>query len=136
MDAQASFALKVLSFGLTLLGLMAVGSGTLLFAAGPTSLPGIDATSAAVDNEIRCFAAYWAAFGCVCVWASQQIEQRLSLVTPLVAVFFIGGVGRAISVLVSGWPPTYFVVVMAFELISLPVFLILFSAAKNRSVEA
>jgi hypothetical protein len=73
--------------------------------------------SVTIDNEFRFYAVFWFSYGVLCLWAAKGIVERLRLVPLLFGIFFLGGIGRAISCFVLGWPHPLFVVLMAIELI-------------------
>ena len=49
-------------------------------------------------------------------WTARDLVARLSLVPWLAGVFFVGGVGRALSYAAVGAPHPFFLLLMALEL--------------------
>ena len=84
-----------------------------------------------IDSELRFYAALWGAYGIVLVWISSSLERRLELVPWLAAVFFVGGLGRALSLAFIGPPHPFFMFLMAIELGLPPLILVLWLAARR-----
>ena len=86
---------------------------------------------ATMDNELRFYAPFWGAYGLVLLAVARDLPNKLRLVPPLAALFFIGGVGRALSYVFAGPPHPFFTLLMAMELILPVVFLALWRATKR-----
>ena len=86
---------------------------------------------ATMDSELRFYAALWAAYGVVLVQTARAMPTALPRVPWLAAIFFAGGVGRAISWLQVGPPHPFFTVLMAIELGLPPILLALWAAARR-----
>ena len=71
---------------------------------------------ATMDSELRFYAALWGAYGLVLLNTAWQLPQSLSRVPWLMAVFFTGGVGRALSRAMLGAPHAFFTMLMVIEL--------------------
>jgi hypothetical protein len=69
-----------------------------------------------MDNEMRFYAALWAAYGITLILVARGLAARGCFVPWLAAVFFAGGVGRAISYVSVGPPHPFFTLLMAIEL--------------------
>ena len=131
------FALRVL---LALLGAAAVGIGSSIFLLGAeqTAWMAERAYSAltgwqgplsepwppTADSELRFYAAIWGAYGVVLLQAAANLRAGGRQVPWLAGIFFLGGVGRALSWLSVGAPHPFFQLLMAIEL-ALPLILIL-----------
>jgi hypothetical protein len=139
-------ARAVLRVLLLLLGVSAIVIGTSIFVLGATftgataeglfnAVAGGSAHSpaftATADSELRFYAPFWAVYGGLLVWVARDLAGRLAWVPPAAALFFAGGVGRLISLLVVGPPHPAFSGLMAIELIAPPVFLALWAAARR-----
>jgi hypothetical protein len=85
-----------------------------------------------MDNELRFYAALWGAYGLLLLVVARDLGARLSWVPWLAAVFFAGGVGRALSWASVGPPHPFFLALMATEL-TLPLVLIGLWLAVRRS---
>lgn len=96
---------------------------------GPLSEP----WPATMDNELRFYAAMWGAYGVLLILTARDLARRASWVPWLAAVFFAGGVGRAISWAAVGPPHPFFLTLMATEL-TLPVVIVGLWAASARTL--
>ena len=75
-----------------------------------------EAWPATMDNELRFYAPFWGAYGVILINVAWQVKRLGRFVPWLAAVFFLGGVGRALSMGAVGAPHQFFVVLMAIEL--------------------
>ncbi len=130
--------IKALRFLLFLLGLAAVGIGLSIIGFGPDKTvhffariveifgaqktPITNFNSVNVDNEFRFYAVFWVAYGGFLMQTSRNLSKYDQRIPLLLALFFIGGIARAISFMAVGTPHTLFSVLMGIELV-LPVFL-------------
>lgn len=76
-----------------------------------------------MDSELRFYAALWGAYGIVVLRTARNLTKRLHETPWLAAVFFLGGIGRGLSVISVGEPHPFFTLLMAVELV-LPVVMI------------
>jgi len=65
---------------------------------------------------------------------ARDLDTRLWLVPWLAAVFFSGGLGRAISWAQVGAPHLLFLSLMAIELTLPPIFMLLYARARTRTI--
>jgi hypothetical protein len=86
---------------------------------------------ATMDNELRFYAPFWGAYGFILLAVARDLPNKLRLVPPLAALFFIGGVGRALSYLFAGPPHPFFTLLMAIELILPVLFLALWQGTSR-----
>jgi hypothetical protein len=87
---------------------------------------------ATMDSELRFYAALWGAYGILLVMAGANITAHLDLIPWLAAVFFAGGVGRAISLVAVGPPHPFFTALMAVELLLPPIIGLLWWGARRQ----
>ena len=87
-----------------------------------------------MDNELRFYSALWGAYGILLLATARDLDTRLWLVPWLAAVFFAGGLGRAISWAQVGAPHPLFLSLMAIELILPPIFMLLYARARTRTI--
>lgn len=80
---------------------------------------------ATMDSELRFYAPFWVAYGLLLLDAARDLRARLAHVPWLAAVFFAGGVGRALSLAAVGPPHPAFSLLMATELVLPPILLAL-----------
>jgi hypothetical protein len=140
-------ASRILSVLMILLGVSAILIGLSVFLAGAAQTGGMTAqlfdqltghahgrsglTGPTIDSELRFYAPFWIVYGAVLIATARNLGAHLGRVPGLAALFFAGGVGRALAWLQSGPPHPAFVMLMATEL-GLPiVFLALWALAKG-----
>ena len=85
-----------------------------------------------MDSELRFYAALWGAYGVMLVAAARDLPARLAWVPWLALVFFVGGVGRALSHVAVGAPHPFFTLLMAIELGLPPVLGLLWLGARRK----
>lgn len=83
---------------------------------GPDSPP----WPASMDSVLRFYAALWGAYGLLALRCARNIDKQDGQVPWLAAMFFAGGVGRAMSCFPVGAPHPFLLALMAIEL-TLPV---------------
>lgn len=129
----------MLKIGFTLLGMSAVAIGAMIFILGPAATGNLFASALSMmvqtpsridglagpntDSEMRFYSALWIAYGLIALWVSRSLAHRMVWLRAMLAIFFLGGVGRAISYLAVGAPHPLFVALMWIELI-LPAVLV------------
>ena len=131
-------AQRLLAAGMFALGASAVGIGTGIFLLGPAAVAdfcsallgfadGADANlvSPNADNELRFYAVLWIAYGIIAIRAARALPQSLAVARLLLALFFAGGAGRALSMTTAGAPHPLFVLLMWIELLASPALLLL-----------
>ena len=99
------------------------GMGDLV--GGAASVPGATATIAAsIDNELRCLAIFWLAFGVFCFWVARDIKARNGFITAIALVMFVSSLARLLSIISVGMPSTIFFFAMTIEfVISIVIYL-------------
>lgn len=141
MSAQRIFAAALL-----VLGASAVAIGTGVFLAGPATVANAIAgalgaiglsseeitglSSPDADNEMRFSSVLWIAYGVVAVRAARALPASLNVARLLLALFFAGGAGRALSMASVGAPHPLFVMLKWIELLAPPALLLLSSRVK------
>ena len=86
-----------------------------------------------MDSELRFYAPFWGAYGLVLLHIARRLPATLGWVPPTAALFFTGGVGRAISYFAVGTPHPFFVLLMIIELVLPVLFVALWQIAKAKS---
>lgn len=134
---------RILALALFFLGLSAVAIGIGIFALGPERaglfFTGMlaplseafagppEAWTRDGDSEMRFYAVFWAAYGIALLFIARDIVRFRIWVPLLLGLFFLGGVGRAVSVFQMGWPHPLFSLLMVVEL-ALPIALLILHA--------
>ncbi len=95
--------------------------------------PATGAWPATMDSELRFYAPFWGVYGVLLLAAARDLPGWMKFVPGLAAVFFAGGVGRAISLATVGAPHPVFALLMAVELILPPVFVLLWFAIRRQT---
>jgi peptidoglycan/LPS O-acetylase OafA/YrhL len=101
---------------------MAFGGAIVVIAAtlvllGPTVLPGAGAVSATIDSEMRFQAVFFLAYGTAILWFGRRWRDNVREICALLAIFFIGGIARLISLIAAGPPDPFFVAMTSIELL-------------------
>lgn len=117
------------------LGFCAVIIGTMFFLFGAqftaeffSFIPGLFVESeqitgfdnADIDGEFRFYSVFWIAYGCILLHAARHLDKMLNWVPLLAGLFFMGGIGRVLSIVQYGEPHLLFQILLAIELV-LPV---------------
>ena len=124
-------ALRVLMY---VMGVACVAIGVMHFALGIHSVPGEGSAGATVDSRERFYGAVFAGYGLAWIWAVRQAPIPVPIVRWLSGVFLLGGVGRLISMAVSGPPQWFQTVLTVLELVLPPVFFWLVRAGSTAEV--
>ena len=141
---MARIVLQVLMIAL---GISAIVIGAAIFFAGPTfagsttealyaalnssAPPPSPPFTPVADSELRFYAPFWVVYGGVLIWTARGLAARMAWVPPLAGLFFAGGVGRLISLIVVGPPHPAFTMLMGSELVLPPLFVALWWAARR-----
>lgn len=134
---------RIIQVMMAALGIAAVGIGTMVFLTGVQfiwlteasfnfasgqSIPVDPATiSPTIDNEFRFYSIFWLSYGVLVLWVARNILTQLRRVPILVGLFFIGGIGRALSLILVGAPHPAFIVLMIVELVTPVLMAILYT---------
>ncbi len=135
--------MKLIALLLTgLLALISFGIGGAYFFLGPGFLEiagGFDFSAldgqieyAAIDNTLRFLAGLWILIGAGLVYCLMDFNARGTVLTILLAGFFLGGIGRLLSAVQLGMPEPM-VVPTIVELVFPPVILLLGARARAKA---
>ena len=111
MESTLKYILYALALVVAITGLNVLFGGA---SAIPGSTGGAEAT---VDNELRFFSVFWLAYGAFCFWVAQNIQAQYKFIPSIALVFFIGGLGRLISILSVGPPASVLIPAMILEFV-------------------
>jgi hypothetical protein len=131
----------ILRFAIVLLAGAALLIGGLIFVLGPSATGDAFTTALQVvapdvapltglrgpdiDSEMRFYAVLFIAYGGAGFWALRAFQERLGLVRLMLAIFMLGGLGRAVSYVSVGAPHPLFILLMWIELLAPPILLAL-----------
>ena len=93
------------------------------FLGDQTSITGFDLPD--VDGEFRFYSVFWFAYGVALIKAAIDLESRLHWIPVLAGLFFMGGVGRVLSIVIYGWPHSLFQILLAVEIVTPIIMLVL-----------
>lgn len=82
-----------------------------------------------LNSQIRFLACVWLGFGMFLIFCLRDIERNFAVLRFALAILFLGGIGRLISLLQFGFPSTsvgigFIVFALIVEIIVIPVFLL------------
>ena len=69
-----------------------------------------------LDSNLRFYSGLWFGLGLVLFWLIPRIERDTTVLTCLAAMFFMGGIGRIVSILACGLPSVPYVSFILLEL--------------------
>ena len=67
------------------------------------------------------------AYGVALLWCARDVQRKRVYVNLLATVFFVGGIGRLLAVVLVGAPHPFYVALLVLELV-LPVLMVLAAA--------
>lgn len=112
-------------------GIAAVLIALSHIALGPASIPGSVPVNATMDSEDRFYATLFLGFGLTLLWCVGSIERRSKVIRFLVALFFLGGCVRIISMMLVGPPNLFFQAMTAVELLLPPLIWLLLNRVER-----
>ncbi|RII18687.1 hypothetical protein DSC45_08710 [Streptomyces sp. YIM 130001] len=111
-------ALRLLA---SVMGYACVAIGLFHVLGGNLAIPGATSAGATVDSLGRFLGAIFAGYGIAWLWAGRQSTVPAAAVRLLTAVFFLGALGRLLSLAVEGRPHWFQLALGALELVMSPV---------------
>lgn len=116
-------AIKIILYSIFAVSLI-TGMNVLL--GGALALPEVSNVEATVDNELRFFSVFWLAYGGFCFWVARNLSKEHHFVPFIAIVFFMGGIGRLLSMLLAGMPISLFIPAMILEIVLPPIIYVLY----------
>ena len=84
------------------------------------NLPATAILDPTTDSQNRFYGAAFGLYGVLLILASNSLATYRSVLLWTLALFFVGGVARLVSVALVGWPPALVVVLLLLELLLPP----------------
>jgi uncharacterized protein YjeT (DUF2065 family) len=94
-----------------------LGTGDPLYAS--SDIPALPV----LDSNLRFFGGLWLGLGVALYWLLPRIERETALFRTIWGAIFLGGIGRALSILLIDAPPIPFIGFTALELVGAPLFI-------------
>jgi len=109
---------------LALFGVTVIGISLAHFAIGPKAIIGGVAMNATMAGEDRFFAGLLLCYGVALLWCARDVQHKRVDINVLAAVFFVGGIGRLLAVVVDGAPHPFYVAMLVLELALPPLMVV------------
>ncbi len=109
---------------LALFGVIVIGISLAHFAIGPKAIIGGVAVNATMAGEDRFFAGLLLCYGVALLWCARDVQHKRVYINLLAAVFFVGGIGRLLAVVVDGAPHPFYVAMLIVELALPPLMVV------------
>jgi hypothetical protein len=109
---------SALKYILYIIGVVAAITGLNVLLGGASAIPGsTGGVEATVDNELRFFSVFWLAYGAFCFWVARNIQAQYKFIPAIALAFFVGGLGRLISMFSAGPPASILIPAMILEFV-------------------
>lgn len=122
--------LRVLRWLALVTGVACAAIGLVHLVWGLASVPGEIGAGATVDSRERFYNAIFIGYGLAWIWAARQSPLAVVTIRWLAGILLLGGIGRLLSLLVSGQPHWFQLVLTVVELVLPSVYLGLSRAAE------
>jgi hypothetical protein len=109
---------------LALFGVIVIGISLAHLAIGPKAIIGGVAVNATMAGEDRFFAGLLLCYGIALLWCARDVQRKRVYLNLLAAVFFVGGIGRLVAVVVDGAPHPFYVAMLVVELALPPLMVV------------
>lgn len=109
---------------LALFGAIVIAISVAHFAIGPQAIIGGTAVNPTMAGEDRFFAGLLLCSGLALVWCARDVQRKRVYINLLAVVFFVGGLGRLLAVLIDGMPHPFYIAMLALELGLPPVMVV------------
>jgi hypothetical protein len=109
---------------LALFGVIVVGISLAHMAIGPRAIVGSVAVNPTMAGEDRFFAGLFLCSGVALLWCARDVQRKRVYLNLLAAVFFAGGIGRLLAVVIDGAPHPFYLAMLAIELVAPPLMVV------------
>ena len=124
--------ITLLGFGISVIG---ISLGHIVF--GPSVIPGSIPVNATMDSEDRFYAVFFLTYGAGVLWCLKDWRTKLYEIWFLMALFFVAGLTRLISIAAVGLPHPFFVAMTIVEFLLPPFVMVLCTTAhRNRAARS
>ena len=108
---------------LVILGVSSIAISLGHIILGTDAIPGSVPANATMDNQDRFFAALFLCYGAAVLWWLKDWRSKLREIRLLVAILFVGGVARLVSIAIVGLPDPFYIAMTIVEIL-LPVLVV------------
>ncbi len=108
---------RVLQIWLLLFGVVCVGIAVAHLFFGTASIIGGGPVNATIDSDMRFYAVLFGAYGLAVMWCARDVERKATAINLLGAIFFVGGLARALAWVATGEPNWFYVLMTPVELV-------------------
>ncbi len=109
---------------LALFGVIVIAISLAHMAIGPRAIIGGTAVNPTMAGEDRFFAGLLLSYGIALLWCARDVQRKRGYVNVVAAVFFVGGIGRLLAVLLDGAPNPFYVAMLVLELAVPPLMVV------------
>jgi Domain of unknown function (DUF4345) len=109
---------------LTLFGVIVIAISLAHLAIGPRAIIGGVAVNPTMAGEDRFFAGLLLCYGIALMWCARDVQRKRVYVSLLAAVFFVGGLGRLLAVVLDGAPNPFYIAMLVLELALPPLMVV------------
>jgi hypothetical protein len=109
---------------LALFGVIVIAISLAHMAIGPEAVIGAVPVNPTMAGEDRFFAGLLMCYGIALLWCARDVQRKCIYVSLLAAVFYVGGIGRLLSVLLDGAPHPFYVAILVLELALPPIMVV------------
>jgi uncharacterized protein DUF4345 len=121
---------------LALFGVIVIAISLAHMAIGPRAILGSVPVNATMAGEDRFFAGLLLCYGVALLWCSRDVAHKRIYISLLAVVFFVGGIGRLLAVVLDGPPHPFYVAMLGLELALPPLMIVAASRVATKSVAA
>jgi len=114
---------------LFMFGISVAGISLCHIVLGPAVIPGSIPVNATMDSEDRFYAVFFLAYGVAVLWCFKDWCTKLREIQMLMALFFVAGLTRLVSIAAVGLPHPFFVVMTIVEFLVPPLVMFLCARA-------
>jgi hypothetical protein len=106
---------------LALFGVIVIAISLAHMAIGPEAVIGAVPVNPTMAGEDRFFAGLLMCYGIALLWCARDVQPKCIYVNLLAAVFFVGGIGRLLAVLLDGAPHPFYLAMLVLEMALPPI---------------